>query len=145
MCSRNHRLCNSLVAQRVKYLPAMQVDLGSIPGSGRSSGEGNGNPLQYLCPENLMDRGAGRLESMGSQRVGHNWATSLICKPTFYLQSEYNDCIAAHRSTWPQHRADWDECLNKPGRRNTLVSSRENWQDLVDEVAFEPGLRKRAG
>jgi len=33
-------------------------DLGSIPGSGRSPGEGNGNPLQYPCLENLMDRGA---------------------------------------------------------------------------------------
>ena len=34
------------------------VDLGLIPGSGRSSGEGNGNPLQYLCPENPIDGGA---------------------------------------------------------------------------------------
>ena len=33
-------------------------DLGSIPGVGRSPGEGNGNPLQYPCLENLMDRGA---------------------------------------------------------------------------------------
>ena len=33
-------------------------DLGSIPGSGRSPGEGNGNPLQYSCLENAMDRGA---------------------------------------------------------------------------------------
>ena len=33
-------------------------DLGSIPGSGRSPGEGNGNPLQYSCLENSMDRGA---------------------------------------------------------------------------------------
>ena len=33
-------------------------DLGSIPGSGRSHGEGNGNPLQYSCLENPMDRGA---------------------------------------------------------------------------------------
>ena len=33
-------------------------DQGSIPGSGRAPGEGNGNPLQYLCPENSMDRGA---------------------------------------------------------------------------------------
>ena len=61
-----------LVAQRVKCLPAMQVDLGSIPGSGISSGEGNGNPLQYICPENPMDGGAGRLQSMGSQRVRHD-------------------------------------------------------------------------
>ena len=33
-------------------------DLGSIPGLGRSSGEGNDNPLQYSCLENPMDRGA---------------------------------------------------------------------------------------
>ena len=33
-------------------------DLGSIPGLGRSPGEGNGNPLQYCCLENPMDRGA---------------------------------------------------------------------------------------
>ena len=33
-------------------------DLGSIPGSGRSPGEGNGNPLQYSCLENSIDRGA---------------------------------------------------------------------------------------
>ena len=33
-------------------------DPGSIPGSGRSPGEGNGNPLQYSCPENSMDGGA---------------------------------------------------------------------------------------
>ena len=33
-------------------------DLGSIPGSGRSPGKGNGNPLQHSCPENPMDGGA---------------------------------------------------------------------------------------
>ena len=45
----------------VKNLPASAGDirdLGSIPGSGRSPGEGNGNPLQYSCLENPMDRGA---------------------------------------------------------------------------------------
>ena len=35
-------------------------DLGSIPGSGRSPGEGNSNPLQYPCLENRLDRGAWR-------------------------------------------------------------------------------------
>ena len=35
-------------------------DMGLIPGLGRSPGEGNGNPLQYSCPENSMDRGAWR-------------------------------------------------------------------------------------
>ena len=33
-------------------------DVGSIPGSGRSPGEGNGNPLQYSCLENFMDKGS---------------------------------------------------------------------------------------
>ena len=42
-------------------------DPGSFPGLGRSSGEGNGNPLQYFCLENPMDGGACRLQSMGSQ------------------------------------------------------------------------------
>ena len=47
-------------------------DMGSIPGLGGSPGEGNGNPLQYSCLENPMDRGAWWAQSMGSQRVGHD-------------------------------------------------------------------------
>ena len=43
-------------------------DLGSVPGLGRSPGEGSGNPLQYSCLENSMDREElGRIQSMGSQ------------------------------------------------------------------------------
>ena len=45
----------------VKNLPAnvgAKRDTGSIPGSERFPGEGNGNPLQYSCLENTMDRGA---------------------------------------------------------------------------------------
>ena len=48
----------SLVAQTVKCLAYSVGDLGSIPGSGRSSGEENGNPLQYSCLGDPMDRGA---------------------------------------------------------------------------------------
>ena len=51
----------SHVALVVKNLPANAGDIrdvGSIPGSGRSPGEGNGNPLQYSCLENPKDRGA---------------------------------------------------------------------------------------
>ena len=44
----------------VKNLPASAGDTGSIPGSGRSPGEGNGNLLQYSCLENPMERGAQR-------------------------------------------------------------------------------------
>ena len=46
----------------VNHLPASggDLDAGSVSGSGRSSGEGHSNPLQYSCLENLMDRGAWR-------------------------------------------------------------------------------------
>ena len=45
----------------VKHLPANAKDVGFIPGLGRSSGEGNDNPLQYSCLGNPMDRGTWRL------------------------------------------------------------------------------------
>ena len=47
-------------------------DPGSVPGSGRSPGEGNGNPLQYSGLEIPWMEEPGRLQSMGSQRVGHD-------------------------------------------------------------------------
>ena len=56
----------------VKDPPASAGDVGSIPGSGRSSGGGNSSPLQYSCLGNPMDRGACRIQSMDSQRVGHD-------------------------------------------------------------------------
>ena len=46
-----------------------------IPESRRSSGEGNGSPLQYSCLESSMDRGTGGYSLWGSQRIGHNWVT----------------------------------------------------------------------
>ena len=48
-------------------------DLGSIPGLGRSFGEGNGNPLQYSCLENPWTKEPGG--SPWGRRVGHDWAT----------------------------------------------------------------------
>ena len=49
-------------------------DSGSIPGLGRSPGGGHGNPLQYSCLENPMDREPGRLQFMELRRVRHNWS-----------------------------------------------------------------------
>ena len=48
----------SLVTQTVKVSAYNVGDLGSVPGSGRFLGEGNGNPLQYSCLENHMDVGS---------------------------------------------------------------------------------------
>ena len=49
----------------VKNPPANAGDVGLIPGSGRSPGEGNGNPLQYSCLGNPMDREAWRATVLG--------------------------------------------------------------------------------
>ena len=57
----------------VKKLPANAGDIrdtGSIPGSGRSPGGGHGNPLR--CSSLEKPEGPGGLQSMGSQRVGHD-------------------------------------------------------------------------
>ena len=47
-------------------------DQGSIPGSGRSPGEGNGNPFQYSCLEKSMDRGAWQATVHGATKTGHD-------------------------------------------------------------------------
>ena len=47
-------------------------DPGLIPESGRSARGGHGNPLQHSCLENSMNREPGGLQSIGSQRVGHD-------------------------------------------------------------------------
>ena len=63
----------------VKNPPANSEDIrdvGSVPGSGRSPRRGHGNPLQYSCQVNPTDRGACRLWSIGSPRVGHDGVTN---------------------------------------------------------------------
>ena len=53
----------------VKNLPAKARDVGLIPGLGRSRGEGNGNPLQYSCLRNPVDRGAWQTTVHGVTKV----------------------------------------------------------------------------
>ena len=56
----------------VKSLLSKAREEGSVPGLGRSSVEGNGNPLQYSCLGNPMDRGTWGAKSVGLQRVRHD-------------------------------------------------------------------------
>ena len=74
-------------------------DLGSIPGSGRSPGEGNGNPLQYSCLENLMD-GAWRAIVHGVKRVRQDLATKPPLPPP---QSIYNVVLISAVQQWFSH------------------------------------------
>ena len=65
----------------VKKSTCQPGDIGFTPGSERSSGDGNGNPLQYSFLGNSMDKEPGRLQSMGSQKGRtwlSNWATAAV-------------------------------------------------------------------
>ena len=71
-----HPLCTGLPRWLSGKESAGQAgDMGSIPGSARSPGVGNGNPLQYSCLENPMNRGAWQATVHGLQRVRHDWMT----------------------------------------------------------------------
>ena len=67
----------TLVAQTVKCLPTTREDLGSIPGSGRSLEKEMTAHSSTLTWEIPWMEEPGRQQSMGSQKVGHDWATSL--------------------------------------------------------------------
>ena len=91
-------------------------DLGSIPGSGRSPGEGNGNQLQFSCLENPMDGGAWWATVHGSQSRTRLSDFTLLCLPQ-RLWSE--KAMAPHSSTlaW---KIPWTEepgGLQSTGRR----------------------------
>ena len=66
-------------------------DWGLIPGSGRSPGEGNGNPLQYPCLENPMDRG---YSPVGLQRVRHDWATNTFTSGNTNIHGKRKSLLA---------------------------------------------------
>ena len=61
-------------------------DPGSIPGLRRPPGEGNGNPLQYSCLENPMDRGSWRAKVHGVTKVKHNLETAAAAAAAKLLQ-----------------------------------------------------------
>ena len=64
-------------------------DLGLSPGSGRSPGEGNGNPLQYSCQENSMDRPRGRRESDTTEQLTHYTPYSSYIRGLRLTQEKY--------------------------------------------------------
>ena len=114
-------------------------DLGLIPGLGRSPEEGNGYPLQYSCLENPMDRKPGGLQSMGSNRVGHDWATNTFTYARMYACIHTESLVQAisalksdtvslsislphltHR--WPRVKVG-DGMVVRPERREQLIFS----------------------
>ena len=109
----------------VKNPPASAGDAGSVSRLGRSPGGGDGNPCQYSCLENPMDRGAWRA---AVQRVGRDLATKqqLFCNVFFYPLATHSSILA-----W---KIPWTE---EPGRPQSIGSQRvgHNW---VTSLHFLP-------
>ena len=81
-------------------------DPGLIPGSWRSPGEGNGNPLQYFCLENSMDRGAWQATAHRVGKVRHDWATNTFHRH-FHLVSVIGG-LPRYSNAWkPVQEACW--------------------------------------
>ena len=74
------------------WLCRRRKDTGLLPGSGRSPGEGNGNPSSILDWRIPWTEELGKLQSMGSRRVGHNWACMHIRMFTYYLSIMLKTC-----------------------------------------------------
>ena len=72
---------NGLAGKESAWNAGDTGDTGSNPGSGRSGLEGNGNPLQYSCLENPMDRGAWCITVQRIAKSWHSWATTHAHKP----------------------------------------------------------------
>ena len=102
-------------------------DLGSIPGLGRSTGGGHGNPLQYSCPgESPWTEDPGGPQSIGSQRVEHDWAASSVQ----FSCSVMSDSLQPHGlqhtrlpCPWPTPRACSNSCPSSWWCHPTVPSS----------------------
>ena len=88
-------------------------DTGLITGSGRSLGAGNGNPLQYSCRKIPRTEEPGGLQSVGSQRVRHNWAN----KQQHQVMCHKNHIITDQKykgNSYPCHHPSGKSSINVP-------------------------------
>ena len=88
----------------VKNPPANAGDKSLTPGSGKSPGEGNGNPLQYPFRENPWTEEPGRLQSMGSQRVGHNLVAKQQQKQLWWCKFPNGNTDDGAQEKWRRHK-----------------------------------------
>ena len=115
----------------VKNPPVNTEDSGSIPGSRRSPGEGNDNPLQYFCLGNPMDRGVWRAIVHGvAKEDGYGLATKQQTVCQYFIQSNPSICRTEVKWFLPTHRTHPRPSKTKtPGRRR-------------DAAVSEPSMRK---
>ena len=120
----------------VKNLPANAGDAGSTTGSGRSLGGGNGNPLQYRCLENPMDRGAWQATVYG---VAKSWIQLGDWACTHQEMSlRESEVKSEHIHIWPNiyeegfpKQEEGKRVENGPGRTNVQHPSKSSIQKRV--------------
>ena len=108
----------------LKNLPDNAKDEDLIPGLGRSPGGGHDKPLQYSCLESPWTEEPGRLQSMGSQRIEHDWAHShiqilhrifffstFLLESTLFIQSQITYLSTLGHSHFPS----WNPSLHASG------------------------------
>ena len=150
---------------KVKNLPNNAEDAGLIPRSGRSPGEGNGNPLQYTCLENSMD--TRRLAGCGPwdhKRVGHDSATKQQMFKELKQGSESTISKSQKRNKWNKKeenansRDDYNNWKDDPeiwdgtssiseleNQSKEIIQSKEqkNWKIKKDEWSQKPVGEKK--
>ena len=114
----------------VKNLPANTGDLGSIPGSGRSPGEGNGYPLQHSCLEKSMNRGAWQATVTG---ITKSWTlndlhfTSLPRGASLVVQRV--KCLPAMQETWVQSLGQEDPLEKEMATHSSTLAWKIPWTE----------------
>ena len=114
----------------VKNLPANTGDLGSIPGLGRSPGEGNGYPLQHSCLEKSMNRGAWQATVTG---ITKSWTlndlhfTSLPRGASLVVQRV--KCLPAMQETWVQSLGQEDPLEKEMATHSSTLAWKIPWTE----------------
>ena len=134
----------------VKNLPASAGDiryLGSIPELGRSPGRHHGNPLQYSCLENSVDRGDWRVMiynvgtghgTMESSKLGREYVKAVYCHPAYltYMQSTSWEML-----DWMKHklesRLSGEISINLDADYITLMAKSKELKSLLMKVKEE--------
>ena len=134
----------------VKNLLAHIGDASLIPGSGRSPGGGNGNPLQYSCLDNRMDGGAWQATVHGLAKCWRDWATEHIHPCTCYSELIWIMFIASLLTiakTWKQPKclsADnwlkmWSVCVcTDIHTQSEILLSYKEWNTDICSTVNRP-------
>ena len=122
------------MAQMVNNQPANAGDIrdvGSITWLGKSPGGGHGNPSQYSCLENSMDRGIWQSTVYKSQRIGCDWSDLAFMQANTHINvhSKWQ-----HKNAWLPGGSEVKESAHKTGDLSFISGSRrfpgEEWQPL---------------